>query len=248
MTNTIFHSDLFVQKHVLVTGATSGIGLEIAKGFAALGAEVAGVGSSAAKLAGLSVPGIRFAQLDVRDLGAVNSFVGALHRLDVLVNAAGIARPEAEFDEDTFAEVLDVNLTSQMRLARAARPLLARQGGAIINIASMLSHIADASVPAYGASKTGVLGLTRALAHAWGRQGIRVNAVAPGYHKTDMTRPIWEDSTSAARVEARTALGRWGRADDLVGAVVFLASPAAAYISGACLEVDGGFLSGNPLT
>jgi hypothetical protein len=168
-------------------------------------------------------------------------------RLDVLINAAGIARPDAEFDEDTFAEVLDVNLTAQMRLARAARPLLARQGGAIVNIASMLSHIADASVPAYGASKTGVLGLTRALAHAWGREGIRVNAVAPGYHKTDLTRPLWEDPVAAARIEARTALGRWGRADDLVGAVIFLASPAAAYVTGACLEVDGGFLSGNPL-
>ncbi len=248
MKHDTFRSDLFAQKHVLVTGATSGIGLAIAKGFAALGAQVTGVGSSAAKLAGLSAPGINFAQLDVRDLPAVNGFVAALSRLDVLINAAGIAHPEAEFEEDTFAEVLDVNLTSQMRLSRAARPLLARQGGAIINIASMLSHIADASVPAYGASKAGVLGLTRALAHAWGREGIRVNAVAPGYHKTDMTRPIWQDDIGAARIEARTALGRWGTAEDLVGAVIFLASPAAVYVTGGCLEVDGGFLSGNPLT
>lgn len=242
-----FRTDLFTDKHVLITGATSGIGLEIAKGFAALGAQVTGVGSSLEKLATLSVPGIQFAQLDVRDLSAVNRFVAAMPQLDVLVNAAGIARPGTEFTEDTFAEVLDVNLTAQMRLARAAHPLLARNGGAIINVASMLSHIADALVPAYGASKTGVLGLTRALAHAWGREGIRVNAVAPGYHKTDMTKPIWQDPTGAASVTARTALGRWGRADDLVGAVVFLASPAASYVTGVCLEVDGGFLSGNPL-
>ena len=118
----------------------------------------------------------------MRDRKAVDAF------LDVLVNAAGVAKPESEYEEEGFLEVMDVNLNSVMRLSMAARPLLARTKGAIINFASMLSYLADDSVPAYCASKTGILGLTRALAHRFGPQGIRVNAIAPGYHKTDMTR------------------------------------------------------------
>jgi NAD(P)-dependent dehydrogenase (short-subunit alcohol dehydrogenase family) len=162
----------------------------------------------------------------------------------VLVNAAGIAWPETEFEESTYLDVIDVNLNSAMRCAMAARALLRVSRGCVINFASMLSYLADASVPAYGASKAGILGLTRHLAHALGPEGIRVNAVSPGYHKTDMTRPLWGDPIAAPKIAGRTALKRWRTTEDIVGACLFLASPAAAFITGVDLPVDGGFLTG----
>ncbi|KQR87244.1 oxidoreductase [Burkholderia sp. Leaf177] len=243
-----FRPGLFDGKKVLVSGATSGIGLAIAQGFAALGAEVIATGSSARKLDALradsTLEGIRFEQLDVRDNDAIKAFVGSLAELDVLVNAAGVARPADEYRDDVFREVIDVNLTAAMRLAMASRDMLERAHGAIVNVASMLSYIADVEVPAYCASKTGILGLTRSLAHAFGPAGVRVNAIAPGYHRTDMTRALWEVPSSADKIAARSALKRWGEVDDLVGATLFLASPASAFITGVTLPVDGGYASG----
>jgi NAD(P)-dependent dehydrogenase (short-subunit alcohol dehydrogenase family) len=243
-----FRADLFAGKHVILSGATSGIGLDIARGFAALGAGVTALGSSAEKIAALSgEAGLRFEQLDLRDREAVKAFCARQPRCDVLVNGAGIARGGTEWEEDIFLDTMEVNLNSQFRLAIGLRDRLAEAKGSIINIASMLSFMADPGVPAYTASKTGVLGLTRALAHKWGREGIRVNAIAPGYHKTDMTKPIWSVPFGEEAVSRRTALGRWGTTEDLIGACLFLASPAASYITGMCLEIDGGFVSGNPL-
>lgn len=242
-----FAPGLFTGQHVIISGATSGIGLEIARGFAALGAKVTATGSSAAKIAALNEQGIAFQMLDVRDRAAVAAFCAAQQSCNVLINGAGIARAEQEWDEDIFLDTMDVNLNSQFRFAIGLKPQLTASKGCIVNVASMLSFMADANVPAYTASKTGVLGLTRALAHRWGREGVRVNAVAPGYHKTDMTKPIWETETGERAVSKRTALGRWGTTFDLVGPVLFLASPAASYITGTCLEVDGGFSTGNPL-
>jgi NAD(P)-dependent dehydrogenase (short-subunit alcohol dehydrogenase family) len=243
-----FRPDLFAGTAIVVTGGSSGIGLAIAQGFARLGGTVTCLGSSEQKLAAAQAAeenrGIRFERVDVRDLGAIRAFVGGLERLDVLVNAAGIARPTAEFEDETYLEVIDVNLNSQMRFAMAARPLLAATGGSIINIASMLSYVSDPDVPAYGASKAGVLGLTRHLAHAFGPEGIRVNAIAPGYHKTDMTKGLWTDPVAAGKIASRSALKRWGSVDDLVGAALFLSSPAAAFVTGADLPVDGGFVVG----
>jgi len=241
-----FRPGLFKGKTILVTGGSSGIGLAIAQGFARLGGSVIALGSSERKLAAERPknPDIRFEKVDVRDPKAIKSFVTTLDKLDVLVNGAGIARPDAEFEDETYIEVIDVNLNSQMRFAMAARPLLKASGGSIINIASMLSYVADAAVPAYGASKTGVLGLTRHLAHAFGPEGIRVNAISPGYHKTDMTKALWTDPVPAAKIEARSALKRWGTVDDLVGTAIFLSSPAAAFVTGADLPVDGGFVVG----
>lgn len=243
-----FRPALFEGKTVLVSGATSGIGLAIAQGFAALNARVIATGSSQTKLDALNAAstyqGIRFARLDVRHLDDIRRFVDELDELDVLVNAAGVARPADEYRDDVFREVLDVNLTAAMRLSMAARERLERSRGAIVNVASMLSYIADVEVPAYCASKTGLLGLTRSLAHAFGPAGVRVNAIAPGYHRTDMTRVLWEDPASAGKIAARSALKRWGEADDLVGAVLFLASPASAFITGTTLPVDGGYVSG----
>ncbi len=244
-----FRSDLFAGRRIILTGATSGIGLDIARGFAALGAEVVATGSSAQKIAAMSRehPQLRFVQLDVRDREAAKTFCVGQSRCDVLVNGAGIARAGLEWDEDVFLDTMEVNLSSQFRFAVGLHGQLAAAKGAVINIASMLSFLADPDVPAYTASKTGILGLTRALAHKWGREGIRVNAIAPGYHKTEMTKPIWSVPFGAEAVLRRTALGRWGTTEDLIGVCLFLASPAASYITGMCIEVDGGFVSGNPL-
>ena len=243
-----FRKDLYAGKKVLVSGATSGIGLAIAQGFAGMGAEVIATGTSQAKLDKIkndaSLSGIRFELLDVRDRAAIDKFVPSLGSLDVLVNAAGIVKPDEEFNEDAYLEVIDVNMNSAMRLAMAAYPLLKQSRGAIINTASMLSYLADDRVPAYCASKTGIVGLTRALAHKFGPDGIRVNAIAPGYHKTAMTQDLWSVPEYAGKIEHRTALKRWGTVDDLVGTCLFLASPAALYVTGTTLPVDGGYVNG----
>ena len=243
-----FGAALFEGRSVVVSGATSGIGLAIARGFAVLGARVRATGTSAEKIdIARQQPeskGIEFSRLDVRDSEAVSLWMRGCESIDVLVNAQGIARPGDEWDEKTFLDVIDINLSSAFRLTIAALPQLESSRGSVVNIASMLSYLADAEVPAYTASKSGVLGLTRSLAHRFGAKGIRVNAVAPGYHTTEMTRGLWENPVEEARIAQRAALKRWGTADDLVGAVLFLCSPAAAFITGAVLPVDGGYHTG----
>ena len=237
----------FAGKTVLVSGGTGGIGLALARGFADCGASVVATGSSVARISEAqqhATGRLRFAALDVRDKAAVEDMIGGFEVLDVLVKCQGVARPDAEWNEETFLDVMDINLNSAMRLARAAYPLLKRRGGNIVNVASMLSYLADPSVPSYTASKTGIMGLTRALAHQWGADGIRVNAVAPGYHKTEMTRPLWSEPEAAARIANRAAAKRWGTTEDLVGPVLFLASDAAGFVTGAVLPVDGGYHTG----
>jgi NAD(P)-dependent dehydrogenase (short-subunit alcohol dehydrogenase family) len=235
-------------KTVVVSGGTSGIGLSVAEGFAQAGARVIATGSSEGRLqaaaSGDISPSLRFERLDVRHGEAVSGFFAGLDRLDVLVNCQGIARPDAEWEEEVFLDVMDVNLNSAMRLSRAAFPLLKATGGCIINFASMLSYLADESVPSYTASKTGIVGLTRALAHKYGRDGVRVNAVGPGYHRTEMTKPLWSVSESERKIADRSALKRWGTTEDLVGPILFLCSPAAAFVTGVTLPVDGGYHSG----
>lgn len=245
MISATFRPDLFAAKGVLVAGGTSGIGAGIAAAFAQCGAGVTVTGATADKVAAFALgdsPSIKAMVLDVREGEAVLALVGALPRLDVLVNCAGIIRRGAEHDPAIFAEVLAINLTGTMRLCTAARPLLARTGGSIVNTASMLSFFGGGLVPGYSASKGGVAQLTKSLAIAYAVDGVRVNAVAPGWIATPLTQGLQEDPARNAALLARTPLGRWGRPEDVAGAAVFLCSPAAAFITGAILTVDGGYL------
>ena len=230
----------------LVTGGTGGIGGAIARALRDAGAEVLATGLGAAEVASAESDaefgGIQVHALDVADGGAVAALVAGLDRLDILVNGAGmIVRAGGEFEVETFQRVVEVNLTGAMRLATACRPLLARRGGAIVNIASMLSFFGSGAAPAYSASKGGIAQLTKSLAIAWAPDGIRVNAVAPGWIETALTGPLREDPARSAAIVARTPLGRWGRPEDVGGAVVFLCSEAAAFVTGVVLPVDGGY-------
>jgi len=230
----------------LVTGGTGGIGGAIAQALRDAGAQVLATGLGADEIAAATASpdfaGIEARALDVADPAAVQRLVGGLDRLDILVNGAGmIVRAGGEFEVETFQRVVEVNLTGSMRLATTCRPLLAERGGAVINIASMLSFFGSGASPAYSASKGGVAQLTKSLAIAWAPERIRVNAIAPGWIETTLTRPLQQDAARSAAIVARTPLGRWGRPEDLGGAAVFLASPAAAFVTGVVLPVDGGY-------
>ncbi|GDY09728.1 MAG: SDR family oxidoreductase [Planctomycetota bacterium] len=234
----------FQAQRVLITGGTSGIGFAIAQAFADAGAAVTATGltDALAVAAAGRDSRIQFRALDVRDSAAVTKLVGDFDSLNVLVNCAGmLRRGGAEFVEADFLEVLDTNLSGTMRLCLACRPLLAKSHGCVVNTASMLSFFGSGFVPAYSASKGGVAQLTKSLAIAWAVEGIRVNAVAPGWIETPMTQPLVENSERSQPILDRTPLRRWGRSEEIAGPVLFLCSPAAAFMTGVVMPVDGGY-------
>ena len=225
-------------RNALISGGTSGIGLALAQGFAAAGYSVIAAGLGPLPH---STPSIRFARLDVTDGPAVAALVSELPELDVVVNAAGIIRREDEFDPDIFAQVIDINLNGTMRICTAARAALASRNGSIINIASMLSYFGGGNVPAYSSSKGGVAQLTKSLAIAYASDAIRVNALAPGWIATPLTKGLRDDPARNDAILARTPLKRWGAPEDLVKPALFLAGAGASFITGTILNVDGGY-------
>jgi gluconate 5-dehydrogenase len=243
-------------KVALVTGSSAGIGLTLARGLARAGARVVLNGRDAERVeaarARLGDEGIAAgaAVFDVTDSQAVArgvaGVVEAEGRIDVLVNNAGIQHraPLEDFPEEAFRRVIDTNLTSAFLVGQAvARGMIAAGGGAIINICSVQTVLARPGIAPYAASKGGLGMLTRGMALDWGKYGIRVNGLAPGYFRTELNAALVADQKFGAWLEGRTPLGRWGETEELVGAAVFLAAPASSFVTGHVLYVDGGVTS-----
>ncbi len=242
-------------KVAIVTGANTGIGQAIAVSLAEAGADIAAVGRTApTETEGLvKATGRRFVSVSA-DLSStepvarvIAESVGALGRADILVNNAGIIRraDAVEFSEDDWDAVIDTNLKSVFFLSQAfAKHCFTNaQAGKIVQIASLLSFQGGIRVPSYAAAKSGLAGITKALANEWAAKGVNVNAIAPGYIETNNTEALRADANRSRDILARIPAGRWGEARDIGGAAVFLASAAANYVHGAILPVDGGWLA-----
>jgi 2-deoxy-D-gluconate 3-dehydrogenase len=238
-------------KRAFVTGANTGIGQAISVGLAAAGAHViaAGRSSCADTVALIKAQGGHgeACSFDLSDPAKAASVMNSVGDLDILVNNAGIIRraDSVDYSEADWDDVMDVNLKAVFLMCQTfARAAIARgTGGRIVNIASLLSFQGGIRVPAYTASKHGVAGLTKLFANEWSQHGINVNAVAPGYIATNNTTALREDPQRSSEILSRIPAGRWGDPADIAGAVTFLCTPASAYVTGAVLNVDGGWLA-----
>ena len=244
-------------KTALITGSSGGLGLAIARGLAEAGAAVILNGRNAQKLERaaktLADAGhrLRTSVFDVADDSAVRAafeqFDAEGVEIDILFNNAGVQlrKPMVDLTTEEWRGVIETNLTSAFQVGReAARRMIARgRGGKIVNIGSLTSEVARATVAPYTAAKGGVKMLTRSMAAEWAVHGVQANAIGPGYIVTEMNKALVDDPKFDAWVRGRTPAGRWGTPDDLIGAAVFLASPASAYVNGQMLYVDGGMLA-----
>jgi 2-deoxy-D-gluconate 3-dehydrogenase len=242
-------------KIAIVTGSSTGLGEGMAYGLAEAGADIAGVyhndppqNKEIIENMGRRFHGIRADLSHISSIGdIIEQTLETFGRLDILVNNAGIIRrsPSVDFTEKDWDDVMNVNLKSLFFLCQAAARQFLTQGhgGKIVNIASMLSFQGGVLVPSYTASKSGVMGLTRLLACEWAPHNINVNAIAPGYMATRNTQPIQDDPVRNKQILERIPAGRWGKPEDLKGAVVFLASEASNYVNGYTLAIDGGWLA-----
>ena len=235
----------------LVTGANTGLGQAIAVGLAAAGADIVAVGRSAPDETARLVEGLgrklRAVTADLSAIAPIEAVMAEAGPIDILVNNAGVIRraDSVDFSEADWDAVMDVNLKTAFFLSQAAakRWIAAGRGGKIIQVASMLSFQGGLRVPSYAASKSGLAGLTKALANEWAAKGINVNAIAPGYFVTNNTEALRQDETRSRQILERIPAGRWGTPQDLAGVAVFLASAASDYMHGAVVPVDGGWLA-----
>jgi NAD(P)-dependent dehydrogenase (short-subunit alcohol dehydrogenase family) len=225
-------------KHVLITGGRGGIGKAMGIAFRDAGAHVvlADLGDAPPEQ-----DGMRNVTLDVRNDAACAALANTLGKLDVLIQCAGKLARIKEYEIDVFEDVVATHLFGSFRLAVALRPLLAASKGCVINIGSMYSYFGSPHAPAYGAAKAALVQLTKSLAIAWAKDGIRVNCIAPGWVITELTRGGRENPEFFAKVTSRLPNGRWAEPAEIAGPAVFLASSASSLINGATLAVDGGY-------
>ena len=229
-------------KTVLVTGGSQGIGYATAAALAAQGAFVTVTGTRSSFVDyHAPLAGVGYVQAQLGDPEARAALAAQFSRLDVLVNNAGSGAPN-EYDQAAFEAIIDLNLNAVMDLSVRLYPLLKATRGSIVNVGSLASFLALKEVPAYTASKAGLLGLTRALGDKWAPDGVRVNLVAPGFIATRMTAPARIDPGYEARLMKAIPMRRWGEPKEIADAILFLASPAASYITGQSLAIDGGML------
>jgi NAD(P)-dependent dehydrogenase (short-subunit alcohol dehydrogenase family) len=226
-------------QHVLISGGAGGIGTAFAKAFHSAGAQVT--------ISDVKPPvvdeGFAFEHLDVRDTGAVEALAAKVKKLDVLIHCAGKLVRHEEHKPDVFMDIVNIHLGGNLRLATAFRPQLAATKGCMINIGSMYSYFGAGRIPGYASAKTAIIGLTRSLAVAYAEDGIRVNAIAPGWIRTEISRGGREDATFNDAVMQRLPTKRWSDPEELAGTAVFLASPAAKLINGVTIPVDGGYVA-----